>query len=76
MQVFLTGVIPVSQGSAKTFTFARGRRGTNERTMLSVKELAVELGMSADSVYRAYRKGEISARGKSARLRGSRREDT
>ena len=30
-----------------------------KRTWLSVKELAVELGISTDSVYRAYRKGEI-----------------
>lgn len=30
-------------------------------TLLSVKELAQELGISADSVYRAYRKGEIPA---------------
>jgi excisionase family DNA binding protein len=28
---------------------------------LSVKELANELGMSVDSIYRAYRKGEIPA---------------
>jgi excisionase family DNA binding protein len=32
-----------------------------KRTSLSVKELAEELGISADSVYRAYRKGEIPA---------------
>ena len=32
-----------------------------KRTLLSVKELAHELGISADSVYRAYRKGEIPA---------------
>ena len=32
-----------------------------KRTLLSVKELAVELGMSPDSVYRAYRKVEIPA---------------
>ena len=30
-----------------------------KRTLLSVKELAQELGISADSVYRAYRTGEI-----------------
>jgi excisionase family DNA binding protein len=30
-----------------------------KRTWLSVKELAVELGISTDSVYRAYRTGEI-----------------
>lgn len=30
-----------------------------KRTLLSVKELAQELGISADSVYRAYRSGEI-----------------
>jgi len=30
-------------------------------TLLSVKELAQELGISTDSVYRAYRKGEIPA---------------
>ena len=30
-------------------------------TFLSVKELAGELGMSVDSIYRAYRKGEIPA---------------
>jgi excisionase family DNA binding protein len=29
--------------------------------LLSVKELAEELGISVDSVYRAYRKGEIPA---------------
>jgi excisionase family DNA binding protein len=32
-----------------------------KRTLLSVKELAHELGISADSVYRAYRKKEIPA---------------
>ena len=32
-----------------------------KRTWLSVKELAHELGVSADSVYRAYRKQEIPA---------------
>ena len=32
-----------------------------KRTWLSVKELAHELGISADSVYRAYRKREIPA---------------
>ena len=32
-----------------------------KRTLLSVKELAQELGISTDSVYRAYRKGEIPA---------------
>lgn len=32
-----------------------------KRTLLSVKELAGELGVSTDSVYRAYRKGEIPA---------------
>jgi excisionase family DNA binding protein len=31
-----------------------------KRTLLSVKELAQELGISTDSVYRAYRKWEIS----------------
>ena len=31
------------------------------RTLLSVKELAQELGISTDSVYRAYRKKEIPA---------------
>jgi excisionase family DNA binding protein len=30
-----------------------------KRTWLSVKELAHELGISSDSVYRAYRTGEI-----------------
>lgn len=30
-----------------------------KRTLLSVKELAEELGISVDSVYRAYRSGEI-----------------
>ncbi len=30
-----------------------------KRTLLSVKELAEELGISTDSVYRAYRTGEI-----------------
>lgn len=30
-----------------------------KRTLLSVKELAQELGISTDSVYRAYRSGEI-----------------
>ncbi len=30
-------------------------------TFLSAKELACELGMSVDSIYRAYRKGEIPA---------------
>lgn len=30
-----------------------------KRTLLSVKELAQELGISTDSVYRAYRTGEI-----------------
>lgn len=30
-----------------------------KRTWLSVKELAEELGISVDSVYRAYRAGEI-----------------
>ena len=30
-----------------------------KRKLLSVKELAEELGISADSVYRAYRTGEI-----------------
>ncbi len=30
-----------------------------KRTLLSVKELAQELGISPDSVYRAYRSGEI-----------------
>lgn len=30
-----------------------------KRTLLSVKELAEELGISPDSVYRAYRTGEI-----------------
>lgn len=30
-----------------------------KRSWLSVKELAQELGISADSVYRAYRSGEI-----------------
>lgn len=30
-------------------------------TFLSVKELAEELGMSVDSIYRAYRRGEIPA---------------
>jgi hypothetical protein len=30
-----------------------------KRTWVSAKELAVELGVSADSVYRAYRTGEI-----------------
>ena len=30
-----------------------------KRTLLSVKELAEELGISTDSVYRAYRSGEI-----------------
>jgi excisionase family DNA binding protein len=30
-----------------------------KRTLLSVKELAQELGISSDSVYRAYRTGEI-----------------
>ena len=30
-------------------------------TLLSVKELAQELGISTDSVYRAYRKGETPA---------------
>ena len=32
-----------------------------KRTWLSVKEVAHELGISADSVYRAYRKREIPA---------------
>ena len=32
-----------------------------KRTLLSVKELAQELGISTDSVYRAYRKKEIPA---------------
>jgi excisionase family DNA binding protein len=32
-----------------------------KRTWLSVKELAHELGISSDSVYRAYRKREIPA---------------
>lgn len=32
-----------------------------KRTLLSVKELAHELGISTDSVYRAYRKKEIPA---------------
>ena len=32
-----------------------------KRMLLSVKELAQELGISTDSVYRAYRKGEIPA---------------
>ncbi|CAI4030251.1 MAG TPA: helix-turn-helix domain-containing protein [Nitrospiraceae bacterium] len=30
-------------------------------TFLSVKELATVLGMSVDSIYRAYRKGDIPA---------------
>ena len=30
-----------------------------KRTLLSVKELAQELGISPDSIYRAYRSGEI-----------------
>ena len=32
-----------------------------KRTLLSVKELAHQLGISADSVYRAYRRKEIPA---------------
>ena len=32
-----------------------------KRSLVSVKELAQELGISTDSVYRAYRKGEIPA---------------
>jgi len=32
-----------------------------KRTLLSVKELAQELGISTDSVYRAYRKKEVPA---------------
>ena len=32
-----------------------------KRTLLSVKELAQQLGISADSVYRAYRRKEIPA---------------
>ena len=32
-----------------------------KRTLLSVKEIALELGMSMDSIYRAYWKGEIPA---------------
>jgi excisionase family DNA binding protein len=33
-----------------------------KRTLLSVKELAHQLGISADSVYRAYRRKEIPPR--------------
>ena len=34
MQSFLRGEILVSQGSSKTFTITRGRRGTNETNVV------------------------------------------
>ena len=43
-----------------------------KRKLLSVKELAEELGISTDSVYRAYRTGEIPG----AQIARIRREPT